>query len=111
MGKRNLFHLAAELIQASPPPLAVSAWGFGSYAVAPDVADDVDLLIVFDNSAIQHREVVNPYCSRLQERFQSMSGKPLHLERLTEKECADVDFIGVSSAVLLWSKGHQQRSS
>src|SRR4051794_33053382 len=103
MSARNLFRVAAELIQADPPPLAVSAWGFGSYAVTPDSANDVDLLIVFENSAIQHREQIKPHCARLQEKFQSVAGKPLHLERLTEKECADVDFIGVSSAILLWS--------
>jgi hypothetical protein len=107
MSKLNLFQLAADLIKADPPPYAVSAWGFGSYAITPEDASDVDMLIVFENSAIQHREQIKPSCSRLQERFLSAASKQLHLERLTEKECADVKFIEVSAAILLWSKDQQ----
>jgi hypothetical protein len=103
----NLLQLAAELIKADPPPLAVSAWGFGSYVRTPEVANDVDVLIVFDNAAISatsHIHDVLAYCRRLHEVFRSRSGKDLHLQRLTEKECAEVDFIGETAAVLIWSR-------
>lgn len=100
----DLFQLAASLLSDDTPPMLLSAWGFGSYATTPDEAQDVDLLLVFANGSINHIESIKPYCVRLRDAFLTKTGKYLHLERLTEKECTDVNFVTVASAVQVWSR-------
>jgi hypothetical protein len=100
----TLFDLFSDLIKSNTPPMALSAWGFGSYRLDPSAANDVDVLIVFDDSAGGQIERIKPFCSRLEEMFLLRSGKPLHLQRLTQRECTEVDFIRDTNAVRIWAR-------
>ena len=96
---RETFAFIADKLQL---PLVRAIYGFGSYFRGDEKPEDVDILIVFhDAAAAAFKEAILQAASYADMVAPEIGEQP-HMSRLTEKECAQTNFINEVGAEQLW---------
>lgn len=96
---RTTFSSIANSLQL---PLVRAIYGFGSYFRGEESPEDVDILIVFDDAAAAMAHEAAQQAAAYVKVLAPEIGEDPHVSRLTEKECAETDFVREVGAELLW---------